>query len=321
MKRLFLIAACIISVFCFTGCQSAVQVNERMFVRLMGIRITEDGYDIAAQICSQESADSSASSKYSLVRGSGSSFDEAVDNINRENGRQLFFGHCTTIYTDEVLLTDSGALLQLAGKRISIGCPLIYSENPIYTVMSMGDGEENNADIVKGTLTDLYKNGQLAALTLKDSVINAQNSEITVLPCFDYEKGGSMVVFSDGRTALLSGSETKLYNLLNEQPMIKFYSSGSGIKINKPDTSIYYRKMDNGGELTVNIKGKYEIDDLININDEQELLNNAEGDIRNELVRFIERADEEKFLSALSDDIGADFSQVSVKIELMKKQG
>ena len=108
MKKLFCAAAALFMALTMTSC-SAVQVNERMFVQLMGISETDGLYELTVQVYnSTDSEDSDP--QYKALSGSGRSISEAADMIMRNSGRQLFFGHCTAIYANESLIRDSGKL-------------------------------------------------------------------------------------------------------------------------------------------------------------------------------------------------------------------
>ena len=92
--------AAVIFALALTAC-TAVQVNERIFVALMGIEEDDGLYYLTVQAFnSTEVSQDEPIPEYAVYSGTGRSFNEAADMIMRDSGRELFWGHCGVIFAD-----------------------------------------------------------------------------------------------------------------------------------------------------------------------------------------------------------------------------
>ena len=232
MKKLFCAAAALFMALTMTSC-SAVQVNERMFVQLMGISETDGLYELTVQIYnSTDSEDSDP--QYKALSGSGRSISEAADMIMRNSGRQLFFGHCTAIYANESIIRDSGKLKALAGERISAGCPVFFTHTPKEAVSAV------SADELAGIVSHYQSEGLAERADLKTVTAAAKNNTIAIIPMWDDKICGSAIIMPNS-TSELNISETAALDLMRSAKGIRLSVLGGSMTLGEAECSVYYQ--------------------------------------------------------------------------------
>ena len=245
----------------------ATQVNERIFVQMMGIEENNGICELTVQVYNVEAAGGSkdqSKPEYKIISGSGRSFYEAVGAISEQSGKKPFFGHCTAVYANEAVIRNKDTLRMLAGERISIGCPMVYSEKPSRSVSVKDEnGNLTGADIITARLDYLHKSGLSAEATLKNVTAASTNSLSIILPMAEDEPVGTAILLSDGRTVQLNMSETAVYNLLREEAGISLSVLGGSLSVDSAEKSVYYQTLDNrNGEYNITINVECTLNEL-----------------------------------------------------------
>lgn len=288
------------------GCLSlaactALQVNERMFVGLMGIEEEEGIYYLTIQAYSSIDTDSeNAVPKYRVYSGTGRSFYEAADMIMRQSGRQLFFGHCGAIFADDDIIRDKNKLKMLAGERISPGCPVIYSLAPRDEADRRDENDEPvGSDVILAAIDRYASEGIYSEVTLRDITAAAENGGIIIIPMSEKGVCGSAAVDMSGETALLDLSETAALNLLRGEKGIRMSVLGGSMSVSAEDKSVYFRKGEAMGEYSISIGAKGVLDETGDSAVLSEYKSEAENIISRSAEAICRRAWEEGFLSAV----------------------
>ena len=257
IKRLKAAALLVMAVLLFTACGS-VQVNERMFVQLMGIREDNGITELAVQVFDSSSADAdNPVPVYKVLRGRGRSFYEAADMIMRDSGRELFFGHCSAIFADEDIIRDSEKLRLLSGERISPGCPVLLSDSPEEDVSAEDEnGQLIGADRIFSVISLYRKEGLADKSDLKTVTEAADSGGFAIVPVYDGDISGCAVINMSGGTSRLSITETAAFDLLRGCKGIRLGVLDGSVTAGKAEKSVYYRSLENGGEYTVSLSLK-----------------------------------------------------------------
>lgn len=296
-------AAALISVIMlmFTACQ-AVQVNERMFVQMMGIEENEEGCILTVQV--YDTSSESSSPEYLVFSGTGRSIREAANVISREKGRELFFGHCSVIFANESILCDPDKLKTLAGERISVGCPVIYSHFPENTVKAE-DSEGNliGAEEVKGRIEQYRSEGLAEESTLKSVTAAAENSTPAVILMYGESPEGTAVINSQGEISFLDMTETAAFNLLRGCRGINLSVLGGSITAGKTEKSVYYHKTGDGaGEYQLNISLECTLNEIGITGDISLYRENIREIISRSAEAICQRGLEEDFLETITGE-------------------
>lgn len=281
-----------------SGCE-AVQVNERMFVQMMGLRERGGIYELTVQISSGDGIDGDGHHK--LLTGRGRSFSEAAESICRENGRELFFGHCQLIFTDESILRYPERLKNLLGNRVSVGCPVVYSSSP---EMLAAGGDENvepfGADDVNAMLRRYSDDGVLTVTTLKTVCEKAESGSFAAVPSYDAALNGSAVL-SGSKLSKLDLAESAAYNVINGGKNISMTVLGGKAELDGIDRSVYYQQSEDGGEYQVKITADCTVTELGSTSDLSEYRRETAKLLTEETESFLRRAYKEEFLSAVNN--------------------
>lgn len=253
MKELKSIILLVMTVLLLTGCE-AMQVNDRMFVQMMGISEDNGIYELSVQVYSTSGSSGSSAAEYELYKGSGRSFYEARDMINRSAGRELYFGHCMTVVADENVLRDPEKLRVLAGSRVSIGSRVFCSEKPVeYVGMTDENGRLVGADRLSSSAEQYEKDGLCTVVCLKDVISAAQSGGFAVVPVVEDQPVGTAVIDMSGDTSLLSLNESAALRLIMGDSGMRLSVLGADLVIT--DTHIsFYHQIDKGYEITLNVK-------------------------------------------------------------------
>ncbi|MCC8042988.1 MAG: hypothetical protein LIO69_05700 [Oscillospiraceae bacterium] len=217
MKRILLLLFPM--VIMLTGCQAAVQVSDREFVRMMGIE--RDGEDIVLtlQVYSTEDSDisSAVAPEFEVLSGRGDTVDDAVDDIRRSGGKSVFFGSCQLIAVDGKILGNSELLGSFVQRRISSGCNVVYSEKPSLFVAANDDSGELITAESRISAFEYYKSqGRIIPITLLEAISAAKYGDVLVIPEADVSvqalKGSA--VAENGIIRFLDEEETAILNAL-----------------------------------------------------------------------------------------------------------
>lgn len=300
MKKVILFAAAIVSMLCLSAC-TAVQVNERMFVSLMGIEEDEGLYYLTIQAYSSTDANSDAPvPEYRVYSGTGRSFYEAADMIMRQSGRELFFGHCTCVFADDDIIRDKEKLKMLAGERISPGCPVIYSEDPEAEADRKDENDElTGSDIIISGIERYAAEGLYSEVTLRDVISADSAGGVVILPLSEKGISGSAAVNTSGETVLLDLSETAALNLLRGEKGVRMSVLGGSLTLCIKDKSVYFRQGDNRGEYNISIKAEGVLTELGKSESLEDYKKEAEKIISGSAEAICEKAFEDGFLPAL----------------------
>ncbi|MDD6990726.1 MAG: hypothetical protein PUI48_02755 [Oscillospiraceae bacterium] len=300
MKKVILFAAAIVSMLCLAAC-TAVQVNERMFVSLMGIEEDEGLYYLTIQAYSSTDANSDAPvPEYRVYSGTGRSFYEAADMIMRQSGRELFFGHCTCVFADDDIIRDKEKLKMLAGERISPGCPVIYSEDPGAEADRKDENDElTGSDIIISGIERYAAEGLYSEVTLRDVISADSAGGVVILPLSEKGISGSAAVNTSGETVLLDLSETAALNLLRGEKGVRMSVLGGSLSTRINDKSVYFRQWDNVGEYNISIKAEGVLTELGKSESLEDYKKEAEKIISGSAEAICEKAFKDGFLPAL----------------------
>ncbi|MBQ5332902.1 MAG: hypothetical protein J6K92_06545 [Oscillospiraceae bacterium] len=300
MKRILLTSLIVISCLLLAAC-TAVQVNERMFVGLMGIEEDNGLYYLTLQAYSTADTDKDAPvPEYSVYSGTGRSFYEAAEMIMRESGRELFFGHCETVFADGDIIRDKDKLRMFAGERISVGCPVIYSEKPSEEVDRRDENDElMGADVILSALDRYAAEGLYRKVTLRDISAAAETGNTILLPYSEKAIAGSAAVERNGQASLLGLSETAALNLLLGEKGVRMSILGGSMSVSAEDVSVYFMQGEGVGEYSLSIRAKGVLDETGDSDVLSEYRHEAENIISRSAEEICRRAWEEGFLSVV----------------------
>ncbi|MCM1523514.1 MAG: hypothetical protein NC120_03555 [Ruminococcus sp.] len=301
MKKTIAAAAAAAASIFLTACQ-AVQVNERMFVQMMGIEISGSECLLTVQV--YDTSSESSSPEYIVYSGTGRSFNEAANAISREQGRELFFGHCSVIFADDDILRDADKLKTLAGERISVGCPVIYSNFPGNAVSAEdSEGKTVGAEKVSGILERYAGEGLTSDSTLKSVTAAAENGGVSAVTLYGEEPQGTAVVNIAGETSLLDMTETAAYNLLRGRSGVNLSIYNGSMRLDKAEKSVYYRKTEeNGGEYQIQLSVEAVLTELGSENELSLYRSAAEDIISRSADAICRRGLEEGFLGTIVEN-------------------
>ncbi|MGN0637640.1 MAG: hypothetical protein ACI4J0_04655 [Huintestinicola sp.] len=300
MKKAILLAAAMTLMLLLAAC-TAVQVNERMFVSLMGIEEDDGLYYLTIQAYSSTDTNSEAPvPEYRVYSGTGRSFYEAADMIMRESGRELFFGHCSCVFADDDIIRDKEKLKMLAGERISPGCPVIYSEDPGAEADRRDENDEPvGSDVIISGLGRYAAEGLYSEVTLRDVISADSAGGVVIVPLSDKKISGSAAVNTLGETVLLDLSETAALNLLRGEKGVRMSVLGGSLSVFIKDKSVYFRQGDDTGEYNISIKAEGVLSETGTSESLEEYKREAEKIISGSAGAICEKAFEDGFLAAI----------------------
>lgn len=300
MKKVILVITAILTMLCLAAC-TAVQVNERMFVSLMGIEEDDGLYYLTIQAYSSTDTNSEAPvPEYRVYSGTGRSFYEAADMIMRQSGRELFFGHCSCVFSDDDVIRDKEKLKMLAGERISPGCPVIYSEDPGAEADRKDENDElTGSDVIISGHERYAAEGLYSEVTLRDVIAADSEGGVVILPLSDKGISGSAAVNTNGETVLLDLSETAALNLLRGEKGVRMSVLGGSLSVCIKDKTVYFRQGDNAGEYNISLKAEGVLTELGRAESLEEYQREAEKIISGSSEAICEKAFEEGFLPTI----------------------
>lgn len=300
MKKVILVIAAMLTMLSLAAC-TAVQVNERMFVSLMGIEEDDGLYYLTIQAYSSTDTNSEAPvPEYRVYSGTGRSFYEAADMIMRQSGRELFFGHCSCVFADDDIIRDKKKLKMLAGERISPGCPVIYSNDPGAEADRKDENDEPvGSDVIISGHERYAAEGLYSEVTLRDVIAADSAGGVVILPLSEKGISGSAAVNTTGETVLLDLSETAALNLIQGEKGVRMSVLGGSLSLCIKDKSVYFRQGDNSGEYNISIKAEGVLTELGTTESLEEYKREAEKIISGSAEAICEKAFEEGFLTAI----------------------
>ncbi|MDE7293588.1 MAG: hypothetical protein K2N72_04100 [Oscillospiraceae bacterium] len=317
------VTAVMIGICSLLGGCTAVQVNERMYVQMMGLSEEDGECVLCVQVCSTESAPDEPP-VYEFYEGRGEGFRQAAADIEQKNGRELFFGHCTLAALDKNFLYSTEDIKLLMGERISPGCRVCCSDDPgeFLSRKSSGESEKNiGADVISGELDQYEKRGQYKEVTLKDVCIMADKAAPGVLPAFFDEKIGSgAVAFSTGENKevlYLSANETALCNMLKEENGAEFSVLGGTVKTDKVSNAVYLQTGENILNISINAECTLtETGNSHSLSDYETEAENAITAALSELLNKAEASEMTEAVTGVKTEKGTVFNcNVNVKIK------
>lgn len=297
MKKIITAMAAVIFALALTAC-TAVQVNERIFVALMGIEEDDGLYYLTVQAYnSTEIKQDGSLPEYRVYSGTGRSFNEAADMIMRDSGRELFWGHCGVIFADDDIIRDTEKLKALAGERISVGCPVIYSEKPAAEADRRDENDGlTGADVIISSLERYAAEGLYRETTLRDII--AAGSVVT-LPLSDNGISGTAVITGSGETILLDLSETAAYDLLMGEKGVRMSVLGGSVCAEVTDRNVYLKQDDTSGRYEITLTADIVLEETGSAPELSEYRSEAEKIISASAEAICQKAYENGFLSVI----------------------
>lgn len=303
------------------GC-TAVQVNERMYVQMMGLSEEDGECVLCVQVCSTESAPDEPP-VYEFYEGRGEGFRQAVADIEQKNGRELFFGHCTLTALDGNFLYSTEDIKMLMGERVSPGCRVCCSEKPRELLSRKADSESGKiigADVISGELDQYEKRGQYKEVTLKDVCILADKAAPAVIPAFFGENYGSGAVAAatakSSDILYLTAEETALCNMLKEETGAEFSVLGGTVKTDKVRNAVYLQTGEN--ILNISLDAECTLTETGNSQSLSDYETEAENALTSAFLELLYKADSLGMTEAVTGartESGPDFNcNVNVKI-------
>lgn len=291
---------------CLLGGCTAVEVNERMYVQMMGVSEEEGDCLLCVQTVGTHSAPDEAP-VYEYHEGRGANFRQAAAAIEAENGRQLFFGHCTLLILDEDYLTSAEGLKMFMGERISPGCRVCFGSDPGEVLSKETDGILIGADVISGETKRLEDRGQFKEVTLKEVCENAARGTPFLLPAalpgtetpLMSAAGGTVSgsAVCGGGTVFLDMNETVIAGLIAGETGAEIPVGGYTLRVDRADPSVYYQTGEKILNISLKISGTVtELPDNADISlctaEAEKLLTSAVSDLfaREDGSRIIEAA-------------------------------
>lgn len=249
---------------CLLGGCTAVEVSERMYVQMMGVSEEEGDCLLCVQTVGTHSAPDEAP-VYEYHEGRGANFRQAAADIEAENGRQLFFGHCTLLILDEDHLTSAERLKMFMGERISPGCRVCFSNDPGEVLSKEADGSLIGADVISGETKRLEDRGQFKEVTLKEVCENAARGTPFLLPAalpgtempLMSAAGGTVTgsVVCGGGTVFLDMDETVIAGLIAGETGAEIPVGECTLRVDSVKPAVYYQTGEKILNISLNISG------------------------------------------------------------------
>lgn len=132
MRKIIVIAICLVVAVLMTGCFGGMEVNDRAFVQLMGLEHQDEIYMVTLQIYKSESGSSEADvSKANsvTVSGEGVTVSSALADAELKIGRKLFLGHIKMLIIGSGIKNPSDELALFTDGSVSPSCPVVFSED------------------------------------------------------------------------------------------------------------------------------------------------------------------------------------------------
>lgn len=256
MEHKLIVVFIITAAMLLSGCDS-LQVNDRMYVRMIGVTETHDSIELTVQAFDTKAAAEKTVPEYETYTGSGKTVYEAADDITAQSAKEVYFGQCRLLFADEKTLTDTELLHTLPILGIPSSCEVIFSEEPKKTAERT---DSNNTIIGTEYVTkelDRHRTaGAYYPATLRDVTVTKDSAEAIVIPGYSETLNGIAVIGSKNIT--LSQEEAKLYNFLAHKSEITLFLPESTLSVKSCDTTAYINTSTPPRlEITVNAKARY----------------------------------------------------------------
>ncbi len=301
------------SIILLSGCDS-VNVNERLFVEMMGLSQSDGVYELTVQTAAE-----TEDGKPQLFTGRGSSFEDAAESIMREEGKSLFFGHCAAVFLDHNIISDTERLKALAGKRVSVGCPVIYSESPALSAGAKGsDDELVTAQQLRAVLERYRSHGLPVDSTLKDMCSVASGGKPEIVPMYAQRMTGTAIVAYDGIFPL-NMSESTALGILEQNKGVTVTAEHGSVCLDKPEVTVYFRQ--STGECTVDITSSCTAEEISRENDLARQLTAAQNSTVHSVTHLLERAYADRFLQYIKGFEQVKGDNISFKVSCRLDEG
>lgn len=152
-KKIKLAVMAVFIPFLFCSCGEKLEIRDRAFVQSVGIESYDGGYNICLRIFDDDQA----------YKGTGATFDEAVNDAEKIQGKDFFTGH-----TEAVIVRDEQSreiLESLVNNNISVGCLVLYDDDPVTFV------DENDTERILDMISTAVRNKKIEKVNICD-VIN-----------------------------------------------------------------------------------------------------------------------------------------------------
>ncbi len=129
----YLFAVILSAVLILTSCNFGEEVNEKVFVQLIGIDQSPKGYSVYLQLYESQSSNGNpdiSKSNTSTVEGSGTTIYEALNSAEITAGKSLFLGQIKMIILGENIKNPAETINSFHDGEISANCPIAYSKDP-----------------------------------------------------------------------------------------------------------------------------------------------------------------------------------------------
>lgn len=138
-----------------SGCDGRLEVRDRAFVQSAGIEYENGEYKVCLRLFDSRES----------YRGTGKSFDDAVNNAESLQGKDFFTGHTEIVAVRE---GDKMTVLEsLINEDVSSGCLVVTDDDPLRFV------SRNDPETVKGIISTAERNGTAEKISICD-VINGR---------------------------------------------------------------------------------------------------------------------------------------------------
>ncbi len=132
-KKLICITLCILLMTSLSGCFGGMEVNQRLFVQLMGIDKTDEMYVVSIQSYNGKISGGqtdTTDANMNVHYGEGSTIYSAIADAEKRQGKQFFLGHIKLLVISDNLKSPAKELSIFLDSNISPGCPVVYSDEP-----------------------------------------------------------------------------------------------------------------------------------------------------------------------------------------------
>ncbi|MGN0642705.1 MAG: hypothetical protein ACI4JJ_06115 [Huintestinicola sp.] len=314
IKLLKKIAALILALavgmsLCGCGSEKILQVSDRMFVHLMGIEENGGTCLLTLQIFDIGGNDTSAE-EYTVLSGSGRTFTEARDMIERERGKKLFFGQCEAVVCDSDVICSPGLLSTLMKEQVPKGCRMFYCDQPsIYAARTDENGElyeSGRADRFADVLKFYEAEGIITPVSLLDTFTASVSGRKLLIPRIKDTICGSAAADTTSRSmTVLSTAESAAANLMRNVKNIRLsaemgYGSGA-LTVYSLDHSAYTRIDGDKLICTVTFDAVCSADEIPWGTDREELVPYSAKALEDVIMGICARGYENKYADLLLD--------------------
>lgn len=171
MKKIIavIISASMFILMC--GCSGAVEVNNRMFVQVLGIDKKDDLYEVYAKVYDSGDTQNQGVSSFT---GKGKTLLSAIAAVESSQNRKIFLGHSKVIVLGQGIDNPSKELKAFLDGSVSPSCFVVYSED-IKKITDKNLSDKWTSEYILSNMENKYNHGELVYTTLAD-IISAKNA-------------------------------------------------------------------------------------------------------------------------------------------------